>query len=173
MPGREFAGYGPIDRTRGIDVRFVPYTVLRDVGRAGARLCVDIAHLYTELMVNGNGRFASASQNGLYARVRAASAELAPYTRHIHLSTVTPPWNGTDGHSGFLETDYALGAIPTYDQLLSLLGLFAPRGKEPLAGQNPAPLAEDPSWIIPEPNGGAQAHLANYGRLREWLRGIT
>lgn len=162
MPGREFAGYDPADRTIGVDVRFVPYTLLRDLGRAGVSLCVDIAHLYSEQMVEREPR-----HDGLYPSVRAAAAELAPYARHLHLSTVTPPWNGTDGHGGFLEADYALGAIPTRDQLLSLLALYPDCGDH-----GPTPLAGQGTWIIPEPDGGAEVHLANYQRLREWLRGI-
>jgi sugar phosphate isomerase/epimerase len=173
MPGREFAAYDPVDRTTGMDVRFVTYGLLRGLGEQGICLCVDVAHLYTELMVDGAGPHAARSEDrpqpvqgvpgpdGLYSRVRIAAAELAPYARHLHLSTVTPPWNGTDGHGGFLEADYALGAIPAREQLLSLLALFAEREEEPLAGQE--------TWIVPEPDGGAAAHLANYGRLREWL----
>ena len=151
MPGREFAGYGPIDRTHSVDVGFVPYPVLRALGERGIGLCIDLAHLYTELMVDRAGR-----GNGLHGRVMDASRELAPYTRHLHLSTVTPPWNGTDGHSGFLEVDYARGAIPRRQELLSWLGLFGGRDV----------------WVIPEPNGGAQAHLDNHYVLRNWLRGI-
>ena len=203
MPGREFAGYHPVDRTEGVDVRFVPYTLLRDLGQAGVCLCVDIAHLYTELMVarerfsarhvslpnHGLPRVARAGQsrsgdrpqplvenmpqhNGLHARVMAAVTELAPYARHLHLSTVTPPWNGTDGHGGFLEADYAQGAIPARDQLLSLLEPFVDLEK-PGAGRDPAPGAGLETWIIPEPDGGAETHLANYGRLRKWLKGIV
>jgi hypothetical protein len=159
MPGREFAGYGPIDRSSGVDVRFVPYGLLRDLGRSGVRLCVDVAHLYTELMVDGRG--ARARENGLYPRVMAAARELAPYTWHVHISTITPPWNGTDGHSGFLDVDYALGAIPTREQLLSLL--------EPFARSCPEACGEQDTWVIPEPDGGAEAHVANYCRLRAWL----
>jgi sugar phosphate isomerase/epimerase len=159
MPGREYAGYGPIDRSSGVDVRFVPYGPLRDLGRSGVRLCVDLAHLYTERMVDGHG--VPAPEKGLYSRVMAVARELAPYTQHVHLSTVTPPWNGTDGHSGFLDVDYALGAIPTREQLLSLLKPFARSGPENCDGQD--------TWLIPEPDGGAETHVANYRRLRDWL----
>jgi sugar phosphate isomerase/epimerase len=159
MPGLEYAAYGPVDRSHGVDVRFVPYTLLRDLGEVGARLCVDIAHLYTELMVDGGHLLPSG--NALYPRVIAATGD----TRHLHLSTITPPWNGTDGHSGFLEVDYALGAIPTRDQLLSWLGLFARFCL--------AKTAEQDVWIIPEPVGGAEVHLANYARLSRWLGGVV
>jgi sugar phosphate isomerase/epimerase len=163
MPGLEYAAYGPVDRSSGVDVHFVPYTLLRDLGEAGVYLCVDIAHLYTELMVDGGHLVPSG--NGLYPRVMAVTDELVPYTRHLHLSTITPPWNGTDGHSGFLEFDYALGAIPTRDQLLSWLGLFAGSGLAKGSGRD--------IWIIPEPDGGAEVHLANYARLSRWLGGIV
>jgi sugar phosphate isomerase/epimerase len=150
MPGREFAGYHPMDRSDGVDVRFASYQTLCELGEAGFSLCVDLAHLYTELMVNGRK---GAGMNGLHARVREAAEALAPYARHAHLSTVTPPWNGTDGHSGFLESDYARSAIPGREALLALLELFAGRDV----------------WLIPEPMGGAEVHLANVRRLGEWL----
>jgi sugar phosphate isomerase/epimerase len=149
MPGREFAGYGPMDRSSGVDVRFVRYETLCELGAAGFALCVDLAHLYTELMVDKR------SNGNLNARARDAVERLAPYARHVHLSTVTPPWNGTDGHSGFLERDYALSAIPGREELLALL--------EPFAGRD--------VWLIPEPLGGAEVHLDNYRRLLEWLQG--
>jgi len=149
MPGREFAGYGPVDRSYGVDVRFVSYQALIELGQAGFSLCVDLAHLYTELMVG----LASAKANGLHDRVRDAAALLAPYARHVHLSTVAPPWNGTDGHSGFLASDYALGAIPDREQLVSLL----------------EPFAKTDVWLIPEPAGGAEVHRANHWQLAEWL----
>jgi hypothetical protein len=145
MPGREYAGYHPMDRSIGVDVRFVPYEALGELGEAGFSLCVDLAHLYTELMVRGT--------DDLQARVRRAAALLAPYARHVHLSTVSPPWNGTDGHSGFLDSDYALDAIPARRELRSLLDLYA--GAD--------------VWLIPEPSGGADVHLANHLRLAEWL----
>jgi len=151
MPGREFAGYDPIDREKSVDVRFVPCSRLRALGKTGVALCIDLAHLYTELMVNGAGR-----NDGLYGRVMSATAELAPYAKHVHVSTTVPPWNGTDSHTGFLEQDYARGAIPSREQLLSWLRLFA--GCD--------------VWVIPEPSGGADVHLANYDVLSEWLEGI-
>jgi sugar phosphate isomerase/epimerase len=173
MPGREFAGYDPIDRAEGVDVRFVPYSRLRALGEAGVALCIDLAHLYTELMVDGTGakdglhgrenglhgreNSLHGRENGLYGRVMSATAELAPYAKHVHLSTVAPPWNGTDGHSGFTEQDYAQGAIPGREQLVSWLRLFAGRDL----------------WVIPEPSGGADAHLANYRVLSEWMEGIV
>ena len=150
MPGREFAGYGPRDRSAGVDVRFVAFQTLCELGEAGFSLCVDLAHLYTELMVGERA-------NGLHGIVREAAVQLAPYARHVHLSTVTPPWNGTDGHSGFLEGDYALGAIPDRARLLSLL--------EPFAGRE--------VWLIPEPLGGPEVHLANHRRLAGWLEDLA
>jgi hypothetical protein len=149
MPGREFAGYEPVDRSVGVDVGFVSYETLCELGQAGFSLCVDLAHLYAELMVQEgvDGR--------LRERVREAAARLAPYAWQVHLSTVTAPWNGTDGHSGFMESDYVHGAIPGREELLSLL--------EPFAGRD--------VWVIPEPLGGPKVHLDNYRRLAEWLEG--
>jgi len=153
-----------------VDVRFVGYETLCELGAAGFSLCVDLAHLYTELMLNGKetghrdapatylgdgDATATQALDGLYGRVQAAAARLAPYARHVHLSTVTPPWNGTDGHSGFLESDYAQGAIPGRAELLALLAPFAGRAV----------------WLIPEPLGGAEVHLANQRQLAGWLEG--
>ena len=79
--------------------------------------------------------------------------QLVPYARHLHISTTVPPWNGTDSHTGFLEEDYARGAIPSRAQLLDWLSLFQERDV----------------WIIPEPWGDAEVHLANYDVLRAWM----
>ena len=56
-----------------------------------------------------------------------------------------------------LETDYARGAIPTREQVLSWLRHFAGRDV----------------WVIPEPDGGAAVHLANYRLLSEWMGSIV
>ena len=90
----------------------------------------------------------------LVARTRDAASRLAPYTRHVHLSTLVPPCNGTDGHSGFLPGDYGAGAIPYRKQLLALLEPFVQTG----------------AWLIPEPHGGPDVHRANHKRLSFWLR---
>jgi hypothetical protein len=160
MPGREYAGYGPVDRSSSVDVQFVGYQTVCELGQAGFSLCVDLGHLYTEMMVDedaGHGDVpTTGAVNGLHECVRDAVARLVPYTRHVHLSTVSPPWNGTDGHSGFLESDYARGAIPGREQLLCLL--------EPFSGRE--------VWLIPEPYGGSEVHLANYRRLAGWLRAV-
>ena len=83
-------------------------------------------------------------------------ASLAPYTRYVHLSTVVPPWNGTDSHNGFLPQDYAQGARPSRLETVAWLRLFDPQ-----------------VWVIPEPSGGADVHLANVRRLRSWLERET
>lgn len=129
---------------------FVPYGVLRGLGDHGVGLCVDLGHLYAEVMADGT------QGEECFSRVVAATRELAPYARHLHLSTTVAPWNGTDSHNGFLEADYAQGAVPTGEQTVSWLRLFDGRD----------------AWVIPEPYGGGAVHLANCTVLCRWMERI-
>jgi sugar phosphate isomerase/epimerase len=146
MPGRDFAAYEPVDRVHAIDVGFVPYRLLAKLGARGVALCVDVGHLYAEMSARAPGIDPT-------AQVVAATRELTPYARLVHLSTVVPPWNGTDSHNGFLAADYALGAIPTREQLLAWLALFE----------------DDRLCAVPEPDGGAGVHVDNLRVLHAWI----
>ncbi len=147
LPGRECAAYEPLDRERSIDVGFVPWESLAVLGEHGVGLCLDLGHLYAEVML-GDPPGPSA-----FAQVMTATRTLAPYVRHLHLSTIAPPWNGTDSHHGFLRTDYAQGAVPDREQVLNWLRVFA--GRE--------------LCVVPEPAGGTEVHLANYRQLSRWM----
>ncbi len=149
LPARDYVSYAPVDRARTIDVGFLSYKVLCAMGERGVGLCVDIGHLYAEAAVTGP----DAMRDNGFGTVVAATRELAPYTRYVHLSTTTPPFNGADSHDGFLPEDYARGAVPTHEQLLTWLDLLACREV----------------WAIPEPWGGADVHLANHRLLAAWL----
>jgi sugar phosphate isomerase/epimerase len=146
LPGRDYASYEPIDREQTLDVGFPPHTVLRQVGEHGVGLCVDVGHAYAEAMAHSPGV-------DCFAEMVEATRVLVPYACHLHLSTIVPPWNGTDSHNGFLPEDYAQGAVPTREQLLAWLRLFDGRDL----------------WVIPEPYGGPDVHLANYGLLQAWM----
>lgn len=146
MPGYDFFAYDPPDRVHVIDVGFVPYHLLAALGARGVRLCVDVGHLYAEMSARAPGVDPT-------PQVMAATRALAPYAQLVHLSTVVPPWNGTDSHNGFLEADYALGAIPIRGQLLAWLALFE----------------GDRLCAVPEPDGGADVHLDNVRVLRAWM----
>ncbi len=150
LPGHECASYEPFDRERAVDVGFVPWQSLADLGRRDVGLCLDLGHLYAEVMLRERPGAVA------WAMVMAATRELSPFVRHLHLSTIAPPWNGTDSHHGFLATDYAQGAVPDRDQVLEWLRTFA--GRE--------------LCVIPEPAGGAMAHLANYRQLSKWMEGL-
>ena len=150
MPAYDFASYEPLDRAHVIDVGFPSYRLLAELGARGVGLCVDVGHLYAEMSAQAPGVDPT-------PQVMAATPALAPYARLLHLSTVVPPWNGTDAHTGFLETDYARGAIPTRAQLLAWLALFD----------------GDRLCAVPEPDGDAAAHLDNYRVLRAWLGGMA
>jgi sugar phosphate isomerase/epimerase len=145
MPGREYASYDPLDRVHTVDVGFPTHADLCQIGRAGVGLCVDIGHLYAEAMLGTGGP-------DCFSQVTSAARSLAPYAKCIHLSTVVPPWNGTDSHNGFLPKDYARGAVPSRQDLLAWLAPFDPE-----------------VWAIPEPWGGADVHLANFRVLKSWL----
>jgi sugar phosphate isomerase/epimerase len=146
MPAYDFAAYEPPDRIHVVDVGFVPYRLLAQLGQRGVGLCVDLGHLYAEMSALGPGVDPT-------PQVMAATRALAPYAGLVHLSTVVPPWNGTDSHNGFLDADYALGAIPGRAQLLAWLELFPGDGL----------------CAVPEPSGGAAVHLDNVRVLRSWM----
>lgn len=149
MPAYDYLSYEPVNRAQTVDVGFPSYTVLRSLAESGVELCVDLAHLHAEVLVR------APRDDGDELLIDAATA-LAPYTRTVHISTTVPPLNGTDSHTGFLAQDYARGAVPTREQLLTWLRLFP-----------------DPElWVIPEPWGGAEVHLANHLVLREWLEQV-
>jgi sugar phosphate isomerase/epimerase len=145
MPAREYGAYDPMDRQHTLDVGFPSHAHLGPLGEAGVGLCVDVGHLYAEAILHTGGP-------DCFAEVVSAARSLAPYTRCVHLSTVVPPWNGTDSHNGFLAQDYAQGAVPSRQDTLAWLRLFDPE-----------------VWVIPEPWGGADVHLANHRTLRAWL----
>jgi sugar phosphate isomerase/epimerase len=148
MPAREYGAYDPLDRAHTVDVGFPTHEDLCPIGEAGIGLCVDLGHLYAEAILDAGGP-------DCFAQVISFSRSLAPYTRYVHLSTIVPPWNGTDSHNGFLPADYAQGAVPSQRETVAWLRLF------------------DPVWVIPEPSGGADVHLANVRLLRSWLEGET
>jgi sugar phosphate isomerase/epimerase len=150
MPAYDFAAYDPIDREHHIDVGFVPYLVLVQLGERGVGLCVDVGHLYAEMSAQAPGIDPT-------PQVMAVTRALVPYARLLHLSTVAPPWNGTDSHNGFLDADDALGAIPMRAQLLPWLHLFA--GRDICA--------------VPEPDGGAAVHLDNVRVLHAWMEELA
>jgi sugar phosphate isomerase/epimerase len=146
LPAYDYASYDPMNREQVLDVGFVPCAVLREMGERGAGLCVDNGHVYAEVMARSPGV-------DCFAEAMEATQGLVPYARHLHISTTVPPWNGTDSHNGFLQEDYAQGAVPARDELLAWLSLFDGRDL----------------WVIPEPYGGPEVHLANYCLLERWM----
>ena len=116
------------------------------MGELGVGLCVDVGHLYAEAM-------ARTPDAECFGAVVEATRPLVPLARHLHISTVVPPWNGTDSHNGFLPEDYAQGAVPGREQLLDWLRLFA----------------DLDLGVIAEPYGGPEVHLANYDLLKTWM----
>jgi len=146
LPAYDYTSYDPLDREQVLDVGLLPGAVLREMGERGVGLCVDIGHVYAEVMARLPG-------GDCLHGVMEATQALVPYARHLHISTTVPPWNGTDSHNGFLPEDYAQGAVPTRDGLLAWLGLFDKRDL----------------WVIPEPYGGPDVHLANYRLLETWM----
>jgi sugar phosphate isomerase/epimerase len=150
MPAYDFAAYDPVDRVHYIDVGFVPYPVLARAGERGVGLCVDVGHLYAELSARVPGVDPT-------PQVMAVTPALVPHAQLLHLSSVAPPWNGTDSHNGFLDADESLGAIPMRAQLLPWLRLFT--GRDLCA--------------VPEPDGGAAVHLDNVRVLHAWMEQLA
>lgn len=151
LSGRDLVSFEPLDRSQTVDPGALPYPVMRWLGEQGIDLCVDVGHLYSEMMV------ACADHDASWAQTVRATAHLAPYARHLHLSTLTAPFNGTDSHSGFLAEDYAQGAVPSLEQIAGWLRLFQ--------GQD--------VWAIPEPFGGADIHLRNYDVLHRIISKVN
>lgn len=75
------------------------------------------------------------------------TTHLLPYTKLVHMNTLSEPFNGTDSHDGILETDFEKNVFPTKTQLLKLLELFN---------------AQQHIWIVNEPN---DAFVENYRQL--------
>ncbi|MBN1579997.1 MAG: sugar phosphate isomerase/epimerase [Anaerolineae bacterium] len=157
LSGRDLFSFEPFDRRQTVDPGALLHPVMRWLGEQGIDLCIDVGHLYSEMMV------ACADPDMSWAQTMKATKRLAPYTRHLHLSTIVPPFNGTDSHNGFLAEDVAQGAVPSLEQVANWLRLFE----------------EQNVWAIPEPFGSADVHLQNYrvlhpvvsGLAKEWGRG--
>ena len=159
LPACDYLTYQPLDRAQVVAPGFVSWTVLRALGQDGVGLCVDVGHLYAEMMAAfpiGN-TVPDVQAVKWFSKVMAATRTLVPYARHIHLSTTIPPWNGSDSHNGFLDADYALGALPTREQIADWLRLFD--GRDVLA--------------IPEPSGDSGVHLDNYAILKKMMEHIN
>jgi sugar phosphate isomerase/epimerase len=144
LSGRDVFSLQPFNRRKTVDPGALPHPVMRWLGAQGLELCIDIGHLYSEMMV------ACADPDMSWAQTIKATRQLAPYTRHLHLSTIVPPYNGTDSHNGFLSEDYEQGAVPAIGKIADWLRLFADRKV----------------WVIAEPFGDADVHLQNYRVLR-------
>jgi hypothetical protein len=62
--------------------------------------------------------------------------KLALQTRLVHINTMPPPFNGTDGHLGILDKDFKKDVFPSREQIKLLLSSFSDRKDV---------------WVIPEP----------------------
>lgn len=142
LPARDYDQRVDLDPSQIHDPRFVSSQELIELGRAGARLCVDIGHAIGELGVRYN------DPSACVAQLPALGRAMAPYTSYLHLSTVQPPLAGIDSHCGFLESDYQRGVIPALSQIREWLALF-----------------DHDVWVVPEPYGDDAVHIANYAVL--------
>lgn len=109
------------------------------LAEAGFPICLDIGHTLSQKESQDN--------QVLFNYLFASAKKMLPAIGLMHITTNTPPHNGTDSHNGILAADFAAGAVPNKKQLIKLLSLF--KNKD--------------VWLIPEPRIKNMA--ANYFRL--------
>lgn len=115
-------------RLKTQDVRNVPVSVIKDLAQQGYFVCNDFCHTAADVV--------SEDREYLFTELLAKTQELAAQTRLVHVNTMPPPFNGTDGHLGIRRQDFTDHIFPSREQLKSLLSLFGDR---------------DDVWAIPEP----------------------
>ncbi|MCH7951922.1 TIM barrel protein [Patescibacteria group bacterium] len=134
-------------RLRTQDMRNVPVSVVEDLAAKGFFVCNDFMHTAMDVI--------SDDRTYLFDQLFNTSKRLTRQTRLIHVNTMPPPFNGTDGHLGILKKDFAEDVFPSREQLKSLLSLFVDR---------------DDVWAIPEPFSN---HAENTKALEVMLEEIS
>lgn len=129
------------------DPSIVSLETMKAFSEQGGYVANDITHTMAFL-------HAKLQREDVWSELMEFSLAVAPQTRLLHINTVVPPFNGTDSHNGVLDDDWEAGAIPSKDQLLEFLRIFAGR---------------DDVFVVPEPE---KDMTGNYRALHDLVNSI-
>ena len=133
-------------RRRSQDMRNVPVSALVNLARPGFFICNDLCHTTMDII--------SDDRDFLFQQLLEKTKLLSDKTRLIHVNTMPPPFNGTDGHLGIRRQDFSEDIFPAREQLKQLLSLFVDR---------------DDVWVIPEPFSD---HIENTRALKKMIEEV-
>ncbi len=119
------------------------FTLERIAEKDGILVTNNISNIMSELQSASKGEII----NYLFDRTE----KLAPYTKLLHINTVSRTFDSIDSHDGITNADFNNEEIPAKEQLLELLKIFN--------GRNDI-------WAI---NESRHKHVQNYKALRELL----
>lgn len=142
LTGREPAGEH--NRVDFYDSGTMRYSSLLEMGRRGGYIANDIAHTASQIMME------ETDPARVWQKLFEFTKVAAPYTRLLHINTITPPFNGTDSHDGILPEDFALGGFPSLEQVRLFLAVF--RGR-------------DDVFVVPEPRDKMRENYLELQRL--------
>ncbi len=116
------------------------------LAQLGFPICLDLGHTMGQLITEDKDK--------LFAYLYETAKKMLAAIGLLHITTNTPPFNGTDSHQGVLPKDFVQGTAPNKKQLLKLLALF--KNKD--------------VWLVPEPPKGEM--IANYLVLKQMVEEI-
>ena len=109
----------------------ISYVTILEAGKRGSFVANDITHTATQLFLEDT------NPQSVWKNLMAFSQAAAPFTRLLHINTVSQPFVGVDSHDGLLPADFARNVFPSRAQIKQFLALFARR---------------DDVFVIPEPH---------------------
>jgi sugar phosphate isomerase/epimerase len=115
-------------RKKTQDIQNVPVSAVETLAKKGFFVCNDFCHTAADII--------SSDREYIFKKLLEKTKRLEPQTKLIHVNTMPPPFNGTDGHLGILKQDFENDVFPSRKQLKKLLSLFVGRADV---------------WAIPEP----------------------
>lgn len=134
-------------RLRTQDMLNVGVSVIEKLADRGYFICNDLCHTAMDIISDDRER--------LYQTLFEKTKRLASQTRLVHINTLPPPFNGTDGHLGIRRQDFTEDVFPSREQMKQLLSLFVDR--------------ED-IWVIPEPFADQVENTLALAALLEEIR---
>ncbi|MEK7557143.1 MAG: TIM barrel protein [Patescibacteria group bacterium] len=142
LPGRE--AYNSLRREGIYDSGNPPLAWIEEIGSRGGYVANDITHSASVVAL------ADSSPAGMWQGLLDFTRRVAPHTKLVHVNTMIPPFDGRDSHNGLLPADFSQGSVPTREQIVQLLSLFAQR---------------DDVYVVPEPQ--IQFTRENFLALKE------